>query len=165
MSVCSFTIPLNNGSGNRNFELYDELHARRPPTVNMKELEMDPALNFRCLAEQLRSSHIGVENDHHALLNYSVGLSNELQKRFDANIELLSVRHTNEWLHKVITGDEIWVLYINYTRKSQLFSRLPKNQSKVNFDSFFIKPDKITPETKNCVCSKTPRYPQKRASK
>jgi hypothetical protein len=37
-------------------------------------------------------------------------------------MDLLSSHRNYEWLRNLITGDEKWVLYINYTRKHQWLS-------------------------------------------
>ena len=39
--------------------------------------------------------------------------------RVDTCIQLISSHRTKDWLTNLVTGDEKWVLYVNYTRKKQ----------------------------------------------
>ena len=43
----------------------------------------------------------------------------QLQARVDAFMEHLTFKRTHQWLRDLITADEKWVLYANYTRKRQ----------------------------------------------
>jgi histone-lysine N-methyltransferase SETMAR len=116
---------------NRNFELDDSSRSGRPVEVDLDRLkqfiEDDPRLTKRCLAEQLGYSHTTVEthlNELGKTWKYGVWIPHELsahqlQYRLDVCMDLLTSHRNYEWLPNRITGDEKWVLYINYTRKCQ----------------------------------------------
>ena len=119
---------------NGNFELDDLPHTGRPLQVDMdllKQLiEQDPRLTTRCLAERLGCSYIAVETHLHELgktWKYGVWIPHELsplqlQYRVDACMELLTSHRNYQWLRNLITGDEKWVLYINYQHRRQWLS-------------------------------------------
>ena len=119
---------------NGNFELDDLPHTGRPLQVDMDVLkqliEEDPRLTTRCLAEGLGCSHITVETHLHELgktWKYGVWIPHELsphqlQPRVDSCMELMTSHRNYQWLRNLITGDEKWVLYINYTHKRQWLS-------------------------------------------
>ena len=48
--------------------------------------------------------------------------SHQLQERVDACMDLITSHRNYQWLSNRITGDEKWVLYINYTRGRQWLS-------------------------------------------
>ena len=119
---------------NGNFELDDLPHSGRPLQVDMdllKELiEQDPRLTTRCLAERLGCSHIAIETHLHELgktWKYGVWIPHQLsplqlQQRVDACMELMTSHRNYQWLHNLVTGDEKWVLYINYGYHRQWLS-------------------------------------------
>jgi len=90
-------------------------------------IEEDPRLTSRCLAEQLGCSHTTVEKHLHELRKswkYGIWIPHDLspqqlQQRVDACMELMTSHRNYEWLKTLITGDEKWVLYVNYTHKRQ----------------------------------------------
>ena len=93
-------------------------------------IEEDPRLTLRCLAEQLGCSHTTVEkhlNELGKTWKYGVWIphelsSHQLQQRVDACMDLITSHRNYQWLSNLITGDEKWVLYINYTRGRQWLS-------------------------------------------
>jgi histone-lysine N-methyltransferase SETMAR len=48
--------------------------------------------------------------------------SHQLQQRVDVCMDLITSHRNYQWLSNLITGDEKWVLYINYTRRRQWLS-------------------------------------------
>lgn len=119
---------------NGNFDLDDLSRIGRPVQVDidlLKQLiEQDPRLTTRCLAERLACSHSAVETHLHELgktWKCGVWVPHELsplqlQYRVDACMELLTSHRNYQWLNNLITGDEKWVLYINYQRRHQWLS-------------------------------------------
>ena len=118
-----------------NFDLEDKTHPGRPVEVDLKVLkeliEDDPRLTARNLAEELGCSHVAVEKHLHELgksWKYGAWIphelnDNHLKKRVDACMELLTSHRNTEWLRNLITGDEKWVLYINYPHHRQWLSK------------------------------------------
>ncbi|CAF1660010.1 unnamed protein product, partial [Adineta ricciae] len=105
---------------NGDLELDDVPRSSRPIELDMdllKQLiEEDPRLTLRCLAEQLECFHTTVEKN-----------LNELSKawkngRVDTCMDLITFHRNYQWLAKLITGNEKWVLYVNYTRGRQRLS-------------------------------------------
>ena len=119
---------------NGDLELDDLPRSGRPMEVDMdflKQLiEEDPRLTLRCLVEQLGCSHTTVEKHLNELgKTWKYGLwiphelsSQQLQQRIDASMDLIRSHRNYQWLSNLITGDEKWVLYINYTRGRQWLS-------------------------------------------
>ena len=119
---------------NGNFELDDLLRCGRPPEVDtdlLKQLiEEDPRLTTRCLAGQLGCSRTAAEKHLIQLgkvWRYGVWIPHELsphqhQYRVDACMDLVTSYRNHEWLRNLITSDEKWVLYINYSRRRQWLS-------------------------------------------
>ena len=101
---------------NSNFELDDLSRSSRP-----MELE------FIDLLKQLGCFHTAVEkhlNELHKTWKYGVWIPHELslhqlQHRFNACMDLTTYHRNYQWLRILITGDEKWVLYINYTHRRQ----------------------------------------------
>ena len=93
----------------------------------LKQLIEDLRLTIRCLLERLECTYATVETHLKALgktSKYGVRIPNELsprrlQLRVDACIELMMSHRNCRWLQTLITGDEKWVLYVNYTCKRQ----------------------------------------------
>ncbi len=90
-------------------------------------IEEDPRLTTLYLAERLGCSHTTVET-HLAELGktwkYGVWIPHDLslhqlQHRVDTCMQLMTSHRNYQWLRNLITGDEKWVLYVNYTRKRQ----------------------------------------------
>lgn len=113
------------------FDLDDEPHARRPPEVDIEHLmdliEDDPRLTSRSLAVEFECSHTAIENHLHDIgkcWKYSYWIPHQLtpkiQKiRVNICMELLTSHRNFEWLRNLITGDEKWVLYVNYSHHRQ----------------------------------------------
>lgn len=114
--------------------LDDRPRAGRPLDINIDELndliEQDPRQTTRCLAELFGCSHTTIESSLKALgkiYKYGVWIPHQLspiqlKMRVDTCMELLSFQRTYEWLTNLITGDEKWVLYVNYARRKQWLS-------------------------------------------
>lgn len=115
----------------KNFELKDKPRSGRPVEVDLARLEelveSDPRQSTRCLASTLGCSHTTIENHLHQLgFDSKLGVwvphdltQNQLNQRLDTCTHLLSYRRTKNWLDHLVTGDEKWVLYINYSNNSQ----------------------------------------------
>ena len=97
----------------------------------LKELiEQDPRLTTSCFAECLGCSHIAIETHLHELgktWKYGAWIPDELspvqlQQRVDACMELITSHRHYQWLHNLVTGDEKWLLYINYGYHHQWLS-------------------------------------------
>jgi len=116
---------------NGDFEHNDLSRSGRPSEINIDDLkrliEEDPRLNTRYLAEQLGCSHITISRNLKELgktWKYGAWIPHQLskfqlQQRINVCIELLTFRRNQEWLHNLITGDEKWILYVNYKYKRQ----------------------------------------------
>ena len=90
-------------------------------------IEEDSRLSTRSLAERLGCSHTTVET-HLSVLGkmwkYGVWIPHELsphqlQLRLDTCMALMMSHCNYQWLYNLITGDEKWVLYVNYASKRQ----------------------------------------------
>lgn len=115
----------------KKYELEDEPRSGRPIEVDLERLEelieSDPRQTSRCLASTLGCSHTTIENQLHQLgFDSKLGVwvphdlsTNQLNQRLDICTHLLSYRRTSNWLDHLVTGDEKWVLYINYNRERQ----------------------------------------------
>ena len=129
---------------NDNLELDDLPRPGRPLEVDVDHLkqliEQDPRLTSRCLAEQLGCSHTAIEKrlselgktwrygvwilhqlSPHQLSPHQLS-PHQLQYRVDACMDLITSHRNYQWLRNLITGDEKWVLYINYTHRRQWLS-------------------------------------------
>ena len=90
-------------------------------------IEDDPQFTTSCWAEQFECSHITVETHlteigetwkYEVWIPYELSVY-QLQYRLNVCMDRL-ISHLNyEWLYNFITGDEKWMLYINYMRKRQ----------------------------------------------
>ena len=113
------------------YDLEDQPHSGRPVEVDINALkdliEADSKLTTRILAAQLGCSPTTIDG-HLAELGktwkYGEWVPHELgphqfQARVDACMALLTFKRTHQWLRYLITADEKWVLYANYTRKRQ----------------------------------------------
>ena len=88
-------------------------------------IEVDPRWTKRYLAERPRCSHTGMETHLHEsgkTLKYGVWIPHELAllqllHRVDDCTELSTSHRDYQWLHNLMTGDEKWVLYVNYKRR------------------------------------------------
>ena len=116
---------------NGDYKFDDKPRSGRPSELDVDELkallERDPRSTTRCLAEQLKCSHTTIErhlSDLGKLWKYGLWIPHELTKdqldrRVDTCLELLTARRHFEWLNNLVTGDEKWVLYVNHTCKRQ----------------------------------------------
>jgi transposase len=114
---------------NGNLKLDDLPRSGRPLEVDLdilkKLIEEDLIVTTRCLAERLECVHVTVETHLKELgkaWKYGVWIPHELsphqlQLRVDASMELMTSHRNYQRLHNLITGDEKWALYVNYTRK------------------------------------------------
>ena len=135
-----------------NFELNDLRYSGRLLEVNvdvLKQLiEEDPRLTTCFLAERLGCSHTSVETHLRELgkrWKYGVWIphqlsSHQLQIRLDTCMALMTSHLNYQWLQNLITGDEKWVLYVNYTRKRQ---RLGTGQTGITTPKNDLHPRKI----------------------
>ena len=90
-------------------------------------IENNPRMSTREIAEMLHCHHFTVLNVLKELGKiYKYGITipdslsqNQLQLRIDACTFLLSLKRNKEWLKSIITGDEKWVFYVNYSGKKQ----------------------------------------------
>ena len=98
---------------------------------HLKQLiEQDPRLTLRCLAEQLGCFHTAVEkylNELGKTWRYGVWIPHELsphqlQYRVNACMDLMTSHRNYQWLRNLITGNEKWVLHIDYTHRRQWLS-------------------------------------------
>ena len=102
----------------------------RPVEVDLDRvkqlIEDDPRLTTCCLAEQLGCSHYTMETLG-TTWKYGLWISQQLsayilQHRVDVYMGLLTSHRNYEWPRNLVTGDEKWLLYINYARKRQWLS-------------------------------------------
>ncbi|CAF5215482.1 unnamed protein product, partial [Rotaria magnacalcarata] len=63
----------------------------------------------------------------------------QLQHRVDACMNLMTSHRNYKWLRNLITGDEKWVLYINYTHRRQWLSAGQKGVATPKTDSYPMK--------------------------
>ena len=115
----------------KNYKLEDEARSGRPIELDLERLqelvESDPRQSSRFLANILGCTHVTIQNNLHQLgfgPKLGVWVPHDLtekqkNQRLDICTQLLSIRRTDNWLDHLITGDEKWVFYINYTRNSQ----------------------------------------------
>ena len=114
-----------------NFELEDKPRSGRPTEIDemaLRELvEANSRLTTREMADALGHSHSTIER-HLAEMGkvsklgswvpHTLTQSNRDQ-RSDTCALLLSRHRRFDWLDQVLTGDEKWVMYANFTRKRQ----------------------------------------------
>ena len=117
-----------------NYRLDDQPRSGRPVEVDLdllrQEIEQDPRLTTRCLADRLGCSHTTIETYLAELgksWKYGVWIPHELsldQLRSRANtcMDLITSHRNNQWLRNLVTGDEKWVLYVNHSRRRQWLS-------------------------------------------
>ena len=117
-----------------NYELDDQPRSGRPPEVDVdflkQQIEQDPRLTTRCLAQLLGCSHTTVEKylgDLGKKWKFGVWIPHELapyqlQSRVDTCMDLITSHRNSQWLRNLVTGDEKWVLYVNRTRRRQWLS-------------------------------------------
>ena len=123
-----------NRFNNENYELDDSSRSDKPVEVDLDRfkqlIEDDPRLMTRCLAEQPGCSHATVEtyfNELRKTWKYELWIpyqlsTYQLQHRLNLCLDLLTSYGDYEWLRKLVTGDERWLLYINYVHKRQWLS-------------------------------------------
>lgn len=111
--------------------LEDEARSGRPIELDIDKLnelvQSDPRQSSRCLASALGACHRTILK-HLNQLGYCLKMGVwvphtlshfHLNLRIDICLHFLSSKRTYNWLDHLITGDEKWVLYVNYTRKHQ----------------------------------------------
>ena len=116
------------------FELEDAPRSGRPSEIDLDELkaaiEEDPRQTTRCLADKFKCSHTIIEERLHEFgKSWRCGIwiphelsDDQLKRRVDSCIELLTSHRTFDWLSNIVTGDEKWVMYINYSHQRQWLS-------------------------------------------
>ena len=119
---------------NGNLELNDLPRSGRPMELDVELLkqiiEEDLRMTSRDLARQLGCSYTAVEkylNELDETWRYEVWIPNELsthqlQYRVNVSMGLMTSHRNYQWLRNLITGDEKWVLYINYKHRRQWLS-------------------------------------------
>jgi len=119
---------------NGEFGVDDLPRSGRPQEVDVGHLEelveSEPRLSSRCLAESLGCSHVAVElhlMELGKVWKYGVWIPHELtphqlQVRIGICMCLLTSHRNFRWLYNLVTGDEKWVLYINYMHQRQWLS-------------------------------------------
>jgi histone-lysine N-methyltransferase SETMAR len=112
-----------------NFNIEDEPHVGRPLSVNddelLKAVDADPRLTTRDLSVMFSCSNVTITNRLHELgLKWKYGIWKphvlspaNLNDRANTAASLLTKCRRIDWLDKVITADEKWVLYINVAKK------------------------------------------------
>ena len=122
-------------SGDTSFE--DEPRSDRKSTVNDEELraltKAKPNTSSRELAHKLDGSHptilqhlqnLGYRKVVSSWIPHDLSESNKAT-RMSICLSLLHRPHRKDFLQEIVTGDESWVLYVNYTRERQW---LPKGE-------------------------------------
>ena len=116
---------------NGDFEIDDLPRSGRPQIVNRDDvkhlIENNSKISTREIAEMLHCHHSTVSNVFKELGKiYKYGVpfphslsQNQLQLRIDTCTFLLSLKRNKERLKSIITGDEQWVFYVNYSGKKQ----------------------------------------------
>jgi [histone H3]-lysine36 N-dimethyltransferase SETMAR len=112
-----------------NYSLEDEPKSGRPSKIDDKQLrqivEADPRQTTRDLATALGCVHSTIVK-HLAAIGKKSKLGqwvphdltdHDRQRRVEVCTWLLSYKRTHNWLDSIVTGDEKWVLYVNYRRK------------------------------------------------
>jgi len=110
----------------RDFSLENEPHARRPQTIETDELQalldINSAQTEKELAEQLGVTQQAISVRLHTMgkiQKESRWIPHELfennkNRRRDTALTLLLKFRKKDFLHKIITGDEKWILYDNF---------------------------------------------------
>ena len=114
-----------------NYSLEDEPRSGRPPVIDDEELqravEADPRQSTRNLATTLGCAQSTITT-HLAAIGKKSKLGqwvphdltdHDRERRAEVCTSLLSYARRNDWLDSVVTGDEKWVLYVNYRRRRQ----------------------------------------------
>ena len=119
---------------NGNLELDDLPRSgrRMKLDVELKKqlIEEEPRLTSQYLAGQLGCSHTAMEkhlNELGKTWRYRIWIPYELsphqlQYRVDVSMDLLRSHRNYQWPRNLITGDEKWVLDINYKHRRQWLS-------------------------------------------
>jgi histone-lysine N-methyltransferase SETMAR len=115
----------------KNYELENEPRSERSDKMDLEALKKlvdeDPYQTTRNLGSALGYSHTTIENylkelGYRSLLGAWVPHDlNTAQKsqRTDLCMFLLGMRRNHQWLDRLITGDEKWIVYANSTRRRQ----------------------------------------------
>ena len=127
-----------------NFDLHDEERTGKAKLVEDEELEQlleeDPSRSLSELADELGVTHQTISKRLHKLGRFQKDgrwVPHELtaenkSRRYDTSMSLLSRFEMKDFLHKIITCDEKWILYDNpKKRKSWSYS----GESSMNTDS------------------------------
>lgn len=116
---------------NGNFELEDASRSGRPSTLDLDAITAsiieDPKQSpyilkekFKCSQETIRKvlHQIGKTWKYGAWIPHELS-ENQRQLRSDLCMFHLTSHNNDDWLTHLITGDEKWVMYVNYCRKRQ----------------------------------------------
>lgn len=116
------------------FELSDDQRSGRPVELDndllRSAVEMDPRQTIEELSETLNSSwstvqehlkQIGKVNRVGVWVPHQLSAENKAQRSTICNF-LLSKQEKEPFIHRIVTGDEKWVLYENPKRKNQWLS-------------------------------------------
>ena len=122
--------------GDGKFSIEDEPRTGRPIETENEKLfyliASEPQMSTREIARKLGCSHTTIEK-HLTELDFVQKLGRwvphhltEFQKinRVSICSSLLTRKRKKDWVGKVITGDEKWILYVNHTRKRQWLPRV-----------------------------------------
>ena len=114
-----------------NYSLEDEPRSGHPSEIDDEQLqhtvEADPRQSTRDLATALGCAQSTIVT-HLAAIGKKSKLGQwvphdltdrDRECRAVACTSLLSYKRTNDWLDSVVTGDEKWMLYVNYRRRCQ----------------------------------------------
>jgi len=120
--------------GSGNFDISDGPRSGRPTELDDDMLkaivELDPRQSIQELSDKLNSSwstvqehlaKIGKVSRQGIWIPHNLTENNKLT-RLTICISLLSRQQSDPFLHRIITGDEKWVLYVNNKRKRQWLS-------------------------------------------
>ena len=129
----------------KDYNLEDKSKSGRPVELNLSKLkkliESDPRTTLRILANTFGCHHSTIEY-HLKQLGFHPKLDvwvphelsiYQLNQRVDICINLLSFKRKFNWLDHLITGDEKWITFSNYTRKHQWlkYKQRPETTPKV----------------------------------
>jgi transposase len=121
------------------FSLEDQPRSGRPndfdETALVNRIREDNKQTSRDLATQLQCEHTTIENHLHAMgytSKFGTWVPHDLTdhmkwQRLSVSVALLTRHHRRSFLPHLITGDEKWVLYVNYRRPNSGLLR-EKNQ-------------------------------------
>jgi histone-lysine N-methyltransferase SETMAR len=122
-----------------NFDLEDTPRSGRPSDFDEDALQIllysDPRQTTRELAEEMGTTHTTIENHLHSMgkvrklgawVPHTLTINNKIQRSTISASLLARHRrtggHPERFLHRIITGDEKWCLYINVKQRAEWLS-------------------------------------------